>query len=478
MPTMPSLLWWRVRDGIVAATLLLGLCHWSFAVQNADPQASPSTQSAVTDQAGRDAAVAARRARQTQAMVDSIQIVATAMEEADVEAFLDHVGLVPSSDGRDAGFRESLATAIQAYDRQRSTAVDAPVAELKEAIRRSIGETGYPGEQLAARIPPLRATLAALDANLITAAGAALLPEVDARGDLRVAQAIALRRSDAASQTLGTKVPGLSIAFLSVTGSFVPLESMDPSVREHARGLLLLDGEARADAAERLSFAWLEGGVFLAARTAIDVQLAAKASEDAGGEPIDPMRMMGVALSIQLRGVTAPTQKLATLDEALVRIFASELPTAEAFEIIYQLERSSPGGGGGTPESAIPDLERKALGLPSTSADQAKAIREIALAWKRAELDSYAVRLKDEAAMQAETARRCVTISATDVSSWGLSDPDQEARMQGQLARMHAAAGARRAAESASAKQFEAIVGPEAWAAIAPPRAKGARPRP
>ncbi len=444
------------------ATLALAVTVWPawFAVaQGVDAAKPPSMEE--------------RRARQVADQLDRIKFVAPPMDQPCVELLLTRVGFESIPDPRRAAFNASLAVALEAYRACRRDTVDAPLMSLRDAVKASLGERGMPEPTQASRVLALRASAMECDRRLIDTAITASLGHPPATTDERVDHAMAVRRTDAAASTLSDAVPGLTSLFVSVSPALDDLGGATGLDREVARVLLLGTAMGTADAAERYSFEWLNGTVFLAGSTALEVQRAAEALEETGGH-IDTMQMMGVALTIQMRGVGTQAATLLTVDAALVQALPVGLPPRVAYAIVDRLAQASPGSARG--RDIGPDIVKvvsDATALPSTTPEQRDALDALLTSWMQGEMGRLLTQLLDEARLQRELAQRSASLSAKDPSTWKLDGPGDGAPQQ--MAGAYSNLAKRRSDAEAAAKRVEAIIGPEAWKAIAPAPRKSSR---
>ncbi len=400
--------------------------------------------------------------------IQSLPLVAPPMSPMDVEELFMRVGLMPVSGPQFAEFQKALESAGATAQLSRQELDEGEYKKLVDAILASIAAEGYPSSNQIRIVKAVRAKAAAIDAALIDSASRPLVSPLGKGAQGLIGSAQLMHRADAAAATL-TRANGMPLAFVTVTPAFASLTSLTGATLESARSLLLLDASARAEIAEQISIALLEGGVLLSERSSHELQMGltqALANEIA----VDPTSLKLVGIALQMRGAFAPASELAKLDATLIQSIESTFPPACAPHAILDLERSSLSGArsaiGGLD---IPRLGSAAIETPNLTPELAKDVKNAVALWQRADNQSFITNLQGDAVLLSEGASFSKPIVAGEPQTWQLNpvSPSMQ-RFQQQVTNRIDRLRSRRAAEIAAEKEIQGIVGPEIWKAISP----------
>ncbi len=306
-----------MRNTHLSAGILVAFCSCVIAHAQVD---SPNPTAAAAD----------RKAKQIARMLESLPIVALPMTATAVEALMTRVGLLPATAALEKPVADAVTAAVAASDASRQAFATGPFADATLQFTAKMAAEGYPSRSQGPLVKDMRARVLAIDLTLIESAAAALGSNERTNG--MIEQAKLMRRADAAAETMA-KAASFALPFTTVTPAFNALVTLSDSDRVAMRALLLSDAAARAQLAERLSFAHFEGTALMAGETAIGLQIAAR-DRPAVEPKIEGMELMGVAMLIQLGGVYSAASSVATLNAQLEQALQSQLTPTIAFTLI------------------------------------------------------------------------------------------------------------------------------------------------
>ncbi len=399
-------------------------------------------------------------------------LVAAALTQKGVERLLTQVGVLPLPDAECAAFVQKLDAAVTAADLARSELNAGEYTALVAALDAAQRAGEYPSAAEVALTRSLRAKALAIDLALLDAAAHATGTFDDvARERLRGAQL--LRRAEAAAETIG-QVSSLPVAFISVAPAFEAIATLAGEQRSAARTLLLADADPRAEFAEQLSLALLEGIVLLPQRNTHEIQVGLTTAL-AKGTAVDPEVLKLIAMALSMRTAFAPASEIAKLDGLMVQALIASLPPAIAHEAISALEYSSPSATRGVrPGSRVMQIAHEASALPSITAGQRDEIASVLSAWKRSEDESVLSLLQSSAEFVGAGYAFSKSMKLNDSQTWPIGESTPTLlRFQQLMAKRSEGLQARRALAKSTRERFEAILGPELWKLVAPnPTAK------
>lgn len=416
-----------------------------------------------------------RKAAQIKQIIDRMPIVAKPMTAADVEVLFKRVGLLPLEDSAQKPFADWLALAVATSDESRNAFKDGPFKEASVKFSAKIETEGCPSRDQGSLIKELRAQVLAIDIALITTTAApiaanAVAADANAAVMRLIEQAKWLRRADAADETI--LKGAFPLPFATITPAFAVIEPLPVHQFTAARALLLSDAAARADLAERLSYAILEGFVLMAGETAIAVQTAAR--NMAEGEKIDGLELTGVALSIQVGAVSDAMSTMANLNVALEQAIQSQFSPRVAYEVIQTLDSGlmrNPAFRSATVRT-ISDLETSALALAGITPEQSRSISDIATAWRSVEVQTFISQLQTDVPLMAQLAAVARGIVASDPKTWsgGKGTSSAQEKLNQMSIKRNEQGISRRAASDRATKAIEQVLGQELWLQLNPKR--------
>lgn len=401
-------------------------------------------------------------------MVAAMPLVAIPMTAADLERIFTDVGLLPVAKTNRKSFDEALAGALAIATASREALNEGEYKRLVDAITASIVADGSAASGQVGMTKALRANALAIELTLLDAAAQAIVPSPDSDVESRLRWAQALRRADAAQETMSASST-IAVGFISVASALPELAALPPDSIQKARATLLSDGPARAEIAEQLSLAVLESGALRSNQTTNQMQVELTTAL-AKGIAVDPKALEQIALALSSRNVFAPAAKLARLDVMLVQSIIAGFPSATAFEIASSLERAAPSARFISGRMMrVPQFARDALALPTITTEQAKAVSAALAEWQSADLTSYVAILQGDADLMSAAAAFAKSINPQDSQTWqiGGASPTSH-RFAQQDAKRLELVNARRGIAKATREKLEVILGPELWKSIAP----------
>lgn len=457
-----------MRNTNLSAGILVAFCSCVIAHAQVD---SPNLTAAAAD----------RKAKQIARMLESLPIVALPMTATAVEALMTRVGLLPATAALEKPFADAVTAAVAVSDASRQTFATGPFADATLQFTAKMAAEGYPSRSQGPLVKDMRARVLAIDLTLIESAAAALGSYAaalgsDERTNGMIEQAKLMRRADAAAETMA-KAASFALPFTTVTPAFDALVTLSDSDRVAMRALLLSDAAARAQLAERLSFAHFEGTALMAGETAIGLQIAAR-DRPAVEPKIEGMELMGVAMLIQLGGVYSAASSVATSNAQLEQALQSQLTPIIAFTLISALESGPSSRQSRYAPRTIVELEAAAIALARVTAEQSIAISNIATAWRLEEVQSYLTKAQSDGPMMREIGSYASGIVVNDPTTWPIAGatPGASSKLTVFTQRSQQQLIARREAQDLAAKEIDQVLGAELATELAaqltPPKQK------
>ena len=450
-----------MRNTHLSAGILVAFCSCVIAHAQVD---SPNPTAAAAD----------RKAKQIARMLESLPIVALPMTATAVEALMTRVGLLPATAALEKPFADAVTAAVAASDASRQAFATGPFADATLQFTAKMAAEGYPSRSQGPLVKDMRARVLAIDLTLIESAAAALGSNERTNG--MIEQAKLMRRADAAAETMA-KAASFALPFTTVTPAFNALVTLSDSDRVAMRALLLSDAAARAQLAERLSFAHFEGTALMAGETAIGLQIAAR-DRPAVEPKIEGMELMGVAMLIQLGGVYSAASSVATLNAQLEQALQSQLTPTIAFTLISALESGPSIRQSRYAPRTIVELEAAAIALAGVTAEQSIAISKIATAWRLEEVQSYLTKAQSDGPMMREIGLYASGIVVNDPTTWPIAGatPGASSKLTVFTQRSQQQLIARQEAQDRASKEIDQVLGAELATELAaqltPPKQK------
>ena len=435
-----------MRNTHLSAGILVAFCSCVIAHAQVD---SPNLTAAAAD----------RKAKQIARMLESLPIVALPMTATAVEALMTRVGLLPATAALEKPVADAVTAAVAASDASRQAFATGPFADATLQFTAKMAAEGYPSRSQGPLVKDMRARVLAIDLTLIESAAAALGSNERTNG--MIEQAKLMRRADAAAETMA-KAASFALPFTTVTPAFNALVTLSDSDRVAMRALLLSDAAARAQLAERLSFAHFEGTALMAGETAIGLQIAAR-DRPAVEPKIEGMELMGVAMLIQLGGVYSAASSVATLNAQLEQALQSQLTPTIAFTLISALESGPSIRQSRYAPRTIVELEAAAIALAGVTAEQSIAISKIATAWRLEEVQSYLTKAQSDGPMMREIGLYANGIVVNDPTTWPIAGatPGASSKLTVFTQRSQQQLIARQEAQDLAAKEIDQVLGAE-----------------
>ncbi len=450
-----------MRNTHLSAGILVAFCSCVIAHAQVD---SPNPKAAAAD----------RKAKQIARMLESLPIVALPMTATAVEALMTRVGLLPATAALEKPFADAVTAAVAASDASRQAFATGPFADATLQFTAKMAAEGFPSRSQGPLVKDMRARVLAIDLTLIESAAAALGSNERTNG--MIEQAKLMRRADAAAETMA-KAASFALPFTTVTPAFNALVTLSDSDRVAMRALLLSDAAARAQLAERLSFAHFEGTALMAGETAIGLQIAAR-DRPAVEPKIEGMELMGVAMLIQLGGVYSAASSVATLNAQLEQALQSQLTPTIAFTLISALESGPSIRQSRYAPRTIVELEAAAIALAGVTAEQSIAISKIATAWRLEEVQSYLTKAQSDGPMMREIGLYASGIVVNDPTTWPIAGatPGASSKLTVFTQRSQQQLIARQEAQDRASKEIDQVLGAELATELAaqltPPKQK------
>ena len=450
-----------MRNTHLSAGILVAFCSCVIAHAQVD---SPNPKAAAAD----------RKAKQIARMLESLPIVALPMTATAVEALMTRVGLLPATAALEKPFADAVTAAVAASDASRQAFATGPFADATLQFTAKMAAEGFPSRSQGPLVKDMRARVLAIDLTLIESAAAALGSNERTNG--MIEQAKLMRRADAAAETMA-KAASFALPFTTVTPAFNALVTLSDSDRVAMRALLLSDAAARAQLAERLSFAHFEGTALMAGETAIGLQIAAR-DRPAVEPKIEGMELMGVAMLIQLGGVYSAASSVATLNAQLEQALQSQLTPTIAFTLISALESGPSIRQSRYAPRTIVELEAAAIALAGVTAEQSIAISKIATAWRLEEVQSYLTKAQSDGPMMREIGLYASGIVVNDPTTWPIAGatPGASSKLTVFTQRSQQQLIARQEAQDRASKEIDEVLGAELATELAaqltPPKQK------
>ena len=423
--------------------------------QAPDPRANPSPQT-----------------QPDHANVLSLPLVAKPMSAADVETLFNRVGLLPFPEDQrvvlGTQFNKSLAEVIVIADLSRAALNEGEYKKIVDSLAASNAADEPTSIAQRNMIKSLRAKAIEIDLTLINSAAQGLAKKLDPTAQKMLDTAQLLRRTDAAAETMRS-VNGMQLPFVTISSGLPSSTKLVGKELDDARAILFSDADARAGFAERISLGVLEVESFDRAKAIHDMQVGLT-NALAAEITIDPVALQNMMTAFQMRGVFTPANELAKLDMALVQSIESKLPLNIAFEMISSLENPQRDiAASGSRAMYITQLTSKILALPKLSVQQSQSVRAAFEKWQRMDIQSFVSQLQIDAVLFESSASVSKSIVIGDSQTWQINpvSPAMQ-RFQQQSEKRVQVIKARRTAAKNMPKEFEAILGPELWAAFAP----------
>lgn len=417
-------------------------------------------------------------ANRAKSMVESLPLVAAPLGETDLRTIFSLVGLLPTPVGTQEQFDLALVNAIEVRNVARADLDGGEVARLKERLIGEIESQGYPTIAQSALVRSIRARALEIDLALIRDAARVLLDAGGPSAAEALVRACDIQATQAAVATLKTNPLGPDLLFVSVAPALVVLSGaqLDPQALASWRSLLASDGSARAALAARFSFAAFEGSALLAGKTAIDLQMALTGVLAAGKE-VDSMKLVGIAMEIQLRDLLGVSAELAALDAAMVQAIQANPPTAVAFDVVSRLEDAAADfRKRQNPAVEVVRLAETAMQLNGISDSQKELIAKKLDDWKAAHIQAVLVQLQASRPYFAQVAASARAIVASDPTTWNLDNPAESERSQQRMAQRYEALEVERTSGEKFEKAVREILGDELSEQL-PPISNGLAPQ-
>lgn len=407
-----------------------------------------------------------------QAKVLSLPLVAKPMSGSDVETLFNRVGLLPFPEDQRVvlgkQFNKSLAEVIAVADLSRAALDEGEYKKIVDSLATSNAADEPTSIAQRNMIKSLRAKAIEIDLTLINSAAQGLAQKLDSNTQKMLGTALLLRRTDAAAETM-LPVNGMPLPFVTISSALSSSTKFVGKELDDARAILFSDADARAGFAERISLGVLEVESFDRAKAIHDMQVGL-ANALAAEITIDPVALQNMMTAFQMRGVFTPANELAKLDMALVQSIESKLPLNIAFEMISSLENPQRDiAASGSRALYITQLASKILALPKLSVQQSQSVQAAFEKWQRMDIQSFVSQLQIDAVLFESSASVSKSIVIGDSQTWQINpvSPAMQ-RFQQQSEKRVQVIKARRTAAKNMPKEFEAILGPELWAAFAP----------
>ena len=407
-----------------------------------------------------------------QAKVLSLPLVAKPMSGSDVETLFNRVGLLPFPEDQRVvlgkQFNKSLAEVIAVADLSRAALDEGEYKKIVDSLATSNAADEPTSIAQRNMIKSLRAKAIEIDLTLINSAAQGLAQKLDSNTQKMLGTALLLRRTDAAAETM-LPVNGMPLPFVTISSALSSSTKFVGKELDDARAILFSDADARAGFAERISLGVLEVESFDRAKAIHDMQVGL-ANALAAEITIDPVALQNMMTAFQMRGVFTPANELAKLDMALVQSIESKLPLNIAFEMISSLENPQRDfAASGSRALYITQLASKILALPKLSVQQSQSVQAAFEKWQRMDIQSFVSQLQIDAVLFESSASVSKSIVIGDSQTWQINpvSPAMQ-RFQQQSEKRVQVIKARRTAVKNMPKEFEAILGPELWAAFAP----------
>lgn len=407
-----------------------------------------------------------------QAKVLSLPLVAKPMSGSDVETLFNRVGLLPFPEDQRVvlgkQFNKSLTEVIAVADLSRVALDEGEYKKIVDSLATSNAADEPTSIAQRNMIKSLRAKAIEIDLTLINSAAQGLAQKLDSNTQKMLGTALLLRRTDAAAETM-LPVNGMPLPFVTISSALSSSTKFVGKELDDARAILFSDADARAGFAERISLGVLEVESFDRAKAIHDMQVGL-ANALAAEITIDPVALQNMMTAFQMRGVFTPANELAKLDMALVQSIESKLPLNIAFEMISSLENPQRDiAASGSRALYITQLTSKILALPKLSVQQSQSVQAAFEKWQRMDIQSFVSQLQIDAVLFESSASVSKSIVIGDSQTWQINpvSPAMQ-RFQQQSEKRVQVIKARRTAAKNMPKEFEAILGPELWAAFAP----------
>lgn len=407
-----------------------------------------------------------------QAKVLSLPLVAKPMSGSDVETLFNRVGLLPFPEDQRVvlgkQFNKSLAEVIAVADLSRAALNEGEYKKIVDSLATSNAADEPTSIAQRNMIKSLRAKAIEIDLTLINSAAQGLAQKLDSNTQKMLGTALLLRRTDAAAETM-LPVNGMPLPFVTISPALSSSAKFVGKELDDARAILFSDADARAGFAERISLGVLEVESFDRSKAIHDMQVGL-ANALAAEITIDPVALQNMMTAFQMRGVFTPANELAKLDMALVQSIESKLPLNIAFEMISSLENPQRDiAASGSRALYITQLTSKILALPKLSVQQSQSVQAAFEKWQRMDIQSFVSQLQIDAVVFESSASVSKSIVIGDSQTWQINpvSPAMQ-RFQQQSEKRVQVIKARRTAAKNMPKEFEAILGPELWAAFAP----------
>lgn len=407
-----------------------------------------------------------------QAKVLSLPLVAKPMSGSDVETLFNRVGLLPFPEDQRVvlgkQFNKSLTEVIAVADLSRVALDEGEYKKIVDSLATSNAADEPTSIAQRNMIKSLRAKAIEIDLTLINSAAQGLAQKLDSNTQKMLGTALLLRRTDAAAETM-LPVNGMPLPFVTISSALSSSTKFVGKELDDARAILFSDADARAGFAERISLGVLEVESFDRAKAIHDMQVGL-ANALAAEITIDPVALQNMMTAFQMRGVFTPANELAKLDMALVQSIESKLPLNIAFEMISSLENPQRDiAASGSRALYITQLASKILALPKLSVQQSQSVQAAFEKWQRMDIQSFVSQLQIDAVLFESSASVSKSIVIGDSQTWQINpvSPAMQ-RFQQQSEKRVQVIKARRTAAKNMPKEFEAILGPELWAAFAP----------
>ena len=407
-----------------------------------------------------------------QAKVLSLPLVAKPMSGSDVETLFNRVGLLPFPEDQRVvlgkQFNKSLTEVIAVADLSRAALDEGEYKKIVDSLATSNAADEPTSIAQRNMIKSLRAKAIEIDLTLINSAAQGLAQKLDSNTQKMLGTALLLRRTDAAAETM-LPVNGMPLPFVTISSALSSSTKFVGKELDDARAILFSDADARAGFAERISLGVLEVESFDRAKAIHDMQVGL-ANALAAEITIDPVALQNMMTAFQMRGVFTPANELAKLDMALVQSIESKLPLNIAFEMISSLENPQRDiAASGSRALYIMQLTSKILALPKLSVQQSQSVQAAFEKWQRMDIQSFVSQLQIDAVLFESSASVSKSIVIGDSQTWQINpvSPAMQ-RFQQQSEKRVQVIKARRTAVKNMPKEFEAILGPELWAAFAP----------
>ena len=407
-----------------------------------------------------------------QAKVLSLPLVAKPMSGSDVETLFNRVGLLPFPEDQrvvlGTQFNKSLAEVIVVADLSRAALNEGEYKKIVDSLAASNAADEPTSIAQRNMIKSLRAKAIEIDLTLINSAAQGLAQKLDSNTQKMLGTALLLRRTDAAAETM-LPVNGMPLPFVTISPALSSNTKFVGKELDDARAILFSDADARAGFAERISLGVLEVESFDRAKAIHDMQVGLT-NALAAEITIDPVALQNMMTAFQMRGVFTPANELAKLDMALVQSIESKLPLNIAFEMISSLENPQRDiAVSGSRAMYITQLTSKILALPKLSVQQSQSVQAAFEKWQRMDIQSFVSQLQIDAVLFESSASVSKSIVIGDSQTWQINpvSPAMQ-RFQQQSEKRVQVIKARRTAAKNMPKEFEAILGPELWAAFAP----------